>query len=124
MCIRDRSRIAIEWFKRKSYNFKKVCEYAGKSPEYVYQKIIKQITTRERDMESVRSGNRLYVKNNHNNNFHSHYRGGSLYHRRVGKKRGKYKVKPKLKVVGSQRKKDPYYVNMGKKGGRPRLYVV
>ena len=118
------SRIAIEWFKRKSYNFKKVCEYAGKSPEYVYQKIIDQILEREREMQAVRSGNRMYVKNNHKLNFHSHYRGGSLYHRRVGVKRGKYKTKPKLEVVSPPRKKDPYYVRMGKKGGRPRLYVV
>ena len=99
------SRIAIEWFKRKSYNFKKVCEYAGKSPEYVYQKIINQIMTRERDMQSVRSGNRLYVKNNHKNNFHCHYRGGSIHNRRIGFKRGKYNVKPKLRSVGRPRKK-------------------
>ena len=118
------SRIAIEWFKRKSYNFYKVCEFAGKDPAYVYQKIINQILEREREMEAVRSGNRMYVKNNPKFNFHSHYRGGSLYNRRVGVKRGKYKTKPKLKVVSPPRKKNSLAVLRGRKGGRPRLYVV
>ena len=118
------SRQAIEWFKRKSGNFKKVCEFAGKSPQYVYEKMIELITKRENHMESIKSGNRIYVKNNEGNNFHSHYRGGSLYNRRVSRKRGKYNIKPKLKVVSPPRKKDPYYVRIGKKGGRPRLYVV
>jgi len=122
------SRHAIEWFKRKSSNFRKVCEYAGKSPEYVYQKMIEQIRKRELEMESVRHGNRIYVKNNERFNFHSHYRGGSLHNRRLGFKRGKYKVKKK-KLTGNsyykeRRKKDPVAVMRGSKGGRPRLYVV
>ena len=41
-----------------------MCEYAGKNPEYVYNKMIEQIQKREKEMEAVRSGNRLYVKNN------------------------------------------------------------
>ena len=119
--------MAIEWFKRKGSNFRKVCEYAGKSPEYVYQKMIEQIQKRENEMEAVRSGNRLYVKNNNGTNgtnFHCHYRGGSLHNRRLGFKRGKYNVKPKLKAVGRPRKKDPYFVRIGKLGGRPKLYIV
>jgi|TARA_R100001530_G_scaffold17301_1_gene15003 hypothetical protein len=113
------SRKAIEWFKRKGSNFYKVCEFAGKDPAYVYQKMIEQIMKRESHMESVRNGNRLYVKNNERFNFHSHYRGG-----RLGKKRGPYNVKPKLRAVSTPRKKDPLAVLRGRKGGRPRLYVV
>ena len=105
-----------------------MCEYAGKSPEYVYQKMIEQIRKRELEMESVKHGNRLYVKNNERFNFHSHYRGGSLYHRRVGKKRGKYNVRKKHLTGNAyykaKRKKDPIAVMRGSKGGRPRLYVV
>ena len=122
------SRQAIEWFKRKNSSFRKVCEYAGKSPEYVYQKMIEQIRKRELEMESVKHGNRIYVKNNERFNFHSHYRGGSLYHRRVGQKRGKYNVKKKHLTGNAyykaKRKKDPIAVMRGSKGGRPRLYVV
>jgi hypothetical protein len=121
------SKMAIEWFKRKGSNFKKVCEYAGKSPDYVYQKMIEQIQKREDEMEAVRSGNRLYVKNNNGTNgtnFHSHYRGGRLQNRRLGFKRGKYNVKPKLRAVSTPRKKDPYFVRIGKLGGRPKLYIV
>ena len=56
------AKIAIEWFKRKSLNFRRVCEFAGKDPKYVYQKMIEQIRKRESEMESIRSGNRIYVK--------------------------------------------------------------
>ena len=58
------SRMAIEWFKRKGSNFKKVCEYAGKNPDYVYHKMIEQIQQRELEMKSVKHGSRLYVKDN------------------------------------------------------------
>ena len=90
--------------------------------------MIEQIRKRELEMESVRHGNRIYVKNNERFNFHSHYRGGSLHNRRLGFKRGKYKVKKK-KLTGNsyykeRRKKDPVAVMRGSKGGRPRLYVV
>ena len=117
------SKKAIEWFKRKGSNFRKVCEYAGKSPEYVYQKIIEQIRKRENHMESVKQGNRLYVKDNERASFHSHYRGG-----RVGRKRGRYNMKKKHLTGNAyykaKRKKDPIAVMRGRKGGRPRLYVV
>ncbi len=117
------SKKAIEWFKRKGSNFYKVCEYAGKSPEYVYQKMIEQIKKRESHMESVRNGNRLYVKDNERFHFHSHYRGG-----RLGRKRGTYNVKKKHLTGNAyykaKRQKDPIAVLRGRKGGRPRLYVV
>ena len=123
------ARMAIEWFKRKNSNFRKVCEFAGKDPKYVYQKMIEQIRKRENEMESIRSGNRIYVKDTlelrrGGKVFHSHYRGGRLQNRRLGFKRGKYNVKPKLKAVGRPRKKDPYFVRIGKLGGRPKLYIV
>ena len=118
------SRMAIEWFKRKNFNFTKVCEFAGKDPNYVYQKMIDKIKKREEEMESIKSGNRVYVKDTlelrrGGKIFHSHYRGG-----RLGKKRGTYNTKPKLRSVGRPRKKDPIAVLRGSKGGRPKLYVV
>ena len=114
------ARIAMEWFKRKSLNFTKVCEYAGKSPEYVYQKMIEQIEKRENHMESIRSGNKVYVKD-----ALELRRGGKVFHtyyRQSGYKRGPYN-KEKRKV-GRPRKKDPRMVLRGSKGGRPKLYVV
>ena len=125
------SKQAIDWFKRKNLNFRKVCEYAGKNPEYVYNKMIEQIQKREKEMEAVRSGNRLYVKNNNGTNgthFHCNHRGGSIHNRRLGFKRGKYNVKKKHLTGNAyykeRRKKDPVAVMHGSKGGRPRLYVV
>ena len=55
-------------------------------------------------------------------------KGGKFYHAhyRLGKKRGKYKKKKKHlsgnSYYAAKRKKDPYYVRMGKLGGRPRIY--
>ena len=70
-------------------------------------------------MHCVRTGNRYYVENNI-----GLPRGGKVYHShyRMGKKRGPYNVKKKKGKVGRPRKKDPYYVAIGKKGGRPRMY--
>jgi hypothetical protein len=76
------------------------------------------LNEREQHMECVRSGVRLYVKGKRPTIYHSHYR--------LGKKRGKYKKKKKHLTGNSyyaaKRKKDPYYVKMGKLGGRPRMY--
>ena len=106
-----------------------MCEFAGKDPKYVYQKMIEQIRKRESEMESIRSGNRIYVKDTlelrrGGKIFHSHYRVVRLQNRRLGFKRGKYNVKPKLRAVSTPRKKNPLAVLRGRKGGRPRLYVV
>jgi len=60
------ARKAISWFKSKSDDFKQVCSFAGFNPEYVYQKMIKPISYRENHMESVRNGNRLYIKDSIN----------------------------------------------------------
>jgi hypothetical protein len=114
------SRRAIEWFKANRADFKDVCRFAGRNPEYVYTRMKSPIAERESHMEWTRTGNRYYVKNNQ-----GLCRGGKVYHShyRSGFKRGPYKKKKKGKV-GRPRKKDPYYVNMGKLGGRPRMYNV
>ena len=120
------SRAAIEWFKApKRADFKMVCELAGKDPDYVHEHIIKKIQHREAHMHWVKTGNRLYVKDTKPipyygdlRIYHSHYR--------TGIKRGPYKKKKKTLTGNSyyaaKRKKDPYYVKMGKLGGRPRMY--
>ena len=113
------SKSAIAWFKSNSKDFKEVCEMAGYDPAYVWEHIKSSINQREAHMDWVRTGNRIYVKPNpeaprrRGKFYHSHYR--------TGYKRGPYKKKMKGKV-GRPRKKDPYYVLMGKKGGRPRMY--
>ena len=85
--------------------------------------MMKPINHRENHMEYVRTGNRLYVKDNTYKP-----KGGKFYHAhyRLGKKRGKYKKKKKHlsgnSYYAAKRKKDPYYVRMGKLGGRQRIY--
>ena len=117
------SRQAIKWFKAQRADFRKVCELAGKDPNYVYTHIIKKIKDREAHMEYVKTGNRFYVKDNQ-----GLCRGGIVYHShyRHGRKRGPYKKKKKHlsgnSYYAAKRKKDPYYVKMGKLGGRPRMY--
>ena len=117
------SRQAIKWFKAQRADFRKVCELAGKDPNYVYTHIIKKITEREAHMQWIKTGQRYYVKDNQ-----GLCRGGIVYHShyRQGYKRGPYKKKKKHLTGNSyyaaKRKKDPYYVKMGKLGGRPRMY--
>ena len=117
------SRKAIAWFKANRADFKEVCRMAGRNPEYVYTRMLKPLEEREAHMKWVRSGNRYYVKateplGNGLKVYHSHYR--------TGIKRGPYKKKKKHLTGNSyyaaKRKKDPYYVKMGKLGGRPRMY--
>ena len=84
------SRLAIEWFKGKGRDFAAVCKNAGKNPDYVYRKMIKQIIEREEMMKSVRKGHRLCVKPRYeskrkrrsvNKIRPSRYRGGRLVKR-------------------------------------------
>ena len=119
------SKKAIAWFKGKGSQFKKVCELAGKDPNYVHQKMILPIAQREEHMHLTRSGTRYYVEKNPalptlpagRNIYHSHYR--------TGYKRGPYKTNLKIvKKRGRPRKKNLKMVLRGSKGGRPRLYVV
>ena len=44
------SRLAISWFKTGGSNFRKVCEYAGREPEYVYRRMELPIKRREKEM--------------------------------------------------------------------------
>ena len=54
------SRIAIAWFKAGNYNFRKVCEYAGREPEYVHRVMELPIKRREKEMENKYGPNRPY----------------------------------------------------------------
>jgi len=81
-------------------------------------------------MEWTKTGQHYYVKNNQGlprggKVFHTHYRGSRL-HYKPHSPRGPYKKKKKHLTgnayYAAKRKKDPYYVKMGKLGGRPRLY--
>ena len=116
------ARKAIAWFKSNSRDFKEVCFFAGFNPEYVSSKMTTPILNRENHMQYVRTGNRFYIKDNQ-----GLCRGGMVYHShyRMGKKRGPYKKKKHLTgnaYYKDKRKKDSYYVRMGKLGGRPRMY--
>ena len=125
------SRQAISWFKSQRSDFKKVCELAGRDPNYVYTHIIKKITKREAHMEFIKTGQRYYVKDNE-----GLCRGGIVYHShyRHGKKRGPYKKRKKKHLTGNayyaakagkeMKKRNLYYSHMGTKGGRPRMYNV
>ena len=124
------SRKAITWFKANRSDFKEVCKMAGRDPDYVYQRIIKLLLEREAHMEWTKTGQHYYVKNNQGlprggKVFHTHYRGSRL-HYKPHSPRGPYKKKKKHLTgnayYAAKRKKDPYYVKMGKLGGRPRLY--
>jgi len=44
------SRLAISWFKTGGYNFRRVCEYAGRDPEYVHRVMELPIKRREKEM--------------------------------------------------------------------------
>ena len=125
------SRQAISWFKSQRSDFKKVCELAGRDPNYVYTHIIKKITKREAHMEFIKTGQRYYVKDNE-----GLCRGGIVYHShyRHGKKRGPYKKRKKKHLTGNayyaakagkeMKKRNLYYSHMGTKGGGPRMYNV
>ena len=44
------SRLAISWFTTGGFNFRTVCEYAGREPEYVHRVMELPIKRREREM--------------------------------------------------------------------------
>ena len=116
------ARKAIAWFKSNSEDFQEVCKLAGFNPAYVSWKMNKPLTNRENHMEYVKTGNRFYIKG-----IIGLPRGGKVYHShyRMGKKRGPYKKKKHLTgnaYYKAKREKDPYYVKIGKLGGRPRMY--
>ena len=50
---------AISWIKRSGGDFKKVCQMAGRSPEYVREKILQ--TLLEREKRIIENTERFYV---------------------------------------------------------------
>ena len=44
------SRMAISWFKTGGFNFRTVCEYAGRDPAYVHRVMELPIKRREKEM--------------------------------------------------------------------------
>ena len=90
---RDQAR---HFFLKGGWDFKIICEFAGRNPIYVQQKIRKMIL-RE-------NGWNVDVP------ITSHYRQGP----KTGRPRGRPKKK---KLTGNS-----YYAFIGKKGGRPRMY--
>ena len=54
------ARLAIAWFKAGNYNFRKVCEYAGREPAYVHRVMELPIKRREKEMENKYGPNRPY----------------------------------------------------------------
>ena len=44
------SRAAISWFKTGGFNFRTVCEYAGRDPSYVHKVMELPIKRREKEM--------------------------------------------------------------------------
>ena len=102
---RDQAR---HFFTEGGYHFKHVCEMAGRDPNYVQQKIRKIILRK--------NGWNVDVP------ITSHYRQGP----KKGKKRGPKPKYRKKHLTGNSyyaaKKKNLYYQDMGKKGGRPKLY--
>ena len=86
-------------------HFRHICEMAGRNPEYVQQKIRKIILRK--------NGWNVDVP------ITSHYRQGPKKGRRG---RPKKKRLTGNAYYASKAKKNFYYQDMGKKGGRPRIY--
>ena len=120
------AKLAISWFKGNGSSFRQVCNLAGRDPAYVYKRMQKPIEEREKHMEMVRNGQRLYVKESPKlpTQYHTYYR-----ERIQSKRRGPYKKRKKKHLMGNayykaKREKNLRMVLQGRKGGRPRLYVV
>ena len=97
---------ARHFFLKGGWDFKIICEFAGRNPVYVQQKMRKMIL-RE-------NGWNVDVP------ITSHYRQGPKH----GRKRGRYKKKHLTgnAYYAAKAKKNFYYQGMGSKGGRPRIY--
>ena len=95
---------AVAFFMNKSKRFRDICEFAGREPQYVYEKIRKRILQgRGWNLdESMRK----------------------TYRTRVNRKRKKYKKKHLTgnAYYAAKAEKNFYYQGMGAKGGRPRIY--
>ena len=99
---RDQAR---HFFLKGGWNFKIICEFAGRNPVYVQQKM--------RTVILRKNGWNVDVP------ITSHYRS-----RKAGRKRGRYKKKHLTgnAYYAAKAKKNFYYQGMGSKGGRPRIY--
>ena len=100
---RDQAR---HFFLEGGEHFRNVCEMAGRNPYYVQQKILKILSGKKKWDQDIA--------------ITSHYRQGP----KRGRKRGKYKKKHLTgnAYYAAKAKKNFYYYQMGKKGGRPRMY--
>ena len=95
---------ARHFFLEGGFHFNEVCEMAGRNPKYVREKARKII---------LRSnGWNVDVP------ITSHYRQGP----KKGKKRGPKKHLTGNAYYAAKAQKNFYYQDMGKKGGRPRIY--
>ena len=95
---------ATAFFMNRTKRFRDICELAGREPQYVYEKIRKRI---------------LQGKGwNLDETMRKSYRA------RVHRTRGKYKIKHLTgnAYYAAKAQKNFYYSDMGKKGGRPRIY--
>ena len=107
---RDQAR---HFFLNGGSHFTEICEMAGRNPTYVRERIRKIILRK--------NGWNVDVP------ITSHYRQGAARGRmikRVIRKRGKYKKKHLTgnAYYAAKAEKNFYYQDMGKKGGRPRIY--
>ena len=48
------ARKAISWFKSQGKDFRDVCEYAGRNPKYVHDKLIKEVMKREQYFQNLK----------------------------------------------------------------------
>jgi len=99
-------RAARHFFLEGGKHFNLICEMAGRNSAYVQEQIKKVILRKE--------GWNVDVP------ITSHYRQG----RKRGKRKPKYRKKHLTgnAYYASKAKKNFYYADMGKKGGRPRIY--
>ena len=93
---------ARAFFMNKSGRFEKICELAGREPQYVHDKVRKRILKANgwNLDESLRK----------------------IYRTRVGRKKRKKKHLTGNAYYAAKGRKNFYYADMGRKGGRPRIY--
>jgi len=51
------ARSAIAWLKSYNKDFRLVCEFAGRDPQYVYKRLIKPLNQREEYLNDIKNGN-------------------------------------------------------------------
>jgi len=98
---------AIHFFLEGGFHFNLICELAGRNPTYVQQKIRKILLRKK--------GWNVDVP------ITSHYRQGP---KKGNRGRPKKKHLTGNSYYAAKRPKNFYYQDMGKKGGRPRIYNV